>query len=354
MKKNQYSVFLLLLPLFFLGGCIINFNRTEPAKNAGIFKSIDSGKIWNPKVQVPMVGGQTASIINVNTLNMITDPQDPLALYLATPAHGMWFTYNGGEAWFHAKTAGREKINDIAVNPIWKCTLYMVSGAEVFKSSDCSRSWESVYVDPRKEVEIERVAIDPSDPERIYVGTTLGDLLLSLDGGISWQTNFRFSGAVKRLIIDPRDSNLLYVLLDRGFWKSNDKGLTWVDLTKKIAPFQRAAGLRDIIFDFSESQALYVTLGYGIIRTHDGGENWESLSLTTPPSSVIIRGIAVNPQNGNEIYYGVGNKIYKSIDKGISWEPSELPTLATITNLLIDSKNPAILYASLFYVEPKK
>lgn len=353
MTRPQTLLFLILLPLLFLGGCIIQFNRTKPTQNAGIYKSFDAGKTWMPKVAVPALGGQNASIAGVNIVDMVIDPQDPIAIYLTTPSQGLWFTYTGGEAWFQAPTVGRVKINDIQIHPQWKCTLYMLSGSEVFKSYDCSRTWESIYVDPRPGVEMQRIQIDPLEPDRIYVGISTGDLLLSLDGGLSWQTNSRFRGMFKRLMVDPRDSNSIYVLLDRGLWKTIDRGVNWVDLTPKIAPFQRATGLRDFSFDFSRPQTIYTTLGYGIIRSEDGGENWEAVPLITPPGSVPIRGIALNPQNGDEIYYGVGNKIYKSVDRGVNWEIIELPTIATITGLLIDPKNPAILYASLFFTESK-
>ncbi len=83
---------------------------------------------------------------------------------------------------------------------------------------------------------------------------------------------------------------------------------------------------------------------YGLLRTRDGGKNWQAINLLTPPGSVDIFSLAINPQNGNEIYYGTSSTFYKTVNGGEKWITKRLPTTRATSFLLVDFKNPNVIY----------
>ncbi len=79
------------------------------------------------------------------------------------------------------------------------------------------------------------LVVDPSNPDRFYLGTLDGQIYTSADGGRTWQLLYNFNKPklfVDHIIVDPRDSKTLYVAAHRhkeagGFFKSTDGGRRW-------------------------------------------------------------------------------------------------------------------------------
>lgn len=351
----KFFVFVFFLALLFLPGCIVNIRRSSSngGTPAGILKSFDKGKSWVQKSLVPTTSGKPLSLQGVNIRDIALDPQDPLALYIATPNNGLWYSYDGAENWFPAGSLKITSVNAVAVDPLVKCTIYVASGREIWKSIDCNRSWEVVYTDSRGNIEIKNLAIE-KDHRSIYAGTSAGDLLLSLDEGKSWQTPYRFPRSIQQIVIDPRATEKIYVVMDRGIFRSTDRGKNWTDLTKTFDPFDRAKGTRSLFLDLTTPETLYVIMKFGIVKSTNAGETWEALPLLTPPGGVVVRGFAINPKDGKEIYYSVDNAVYRTLDGGAHWEVDRIPSGAIITRLQIDPNNSSILYGSLYVIEKKR
>ncbi len=354
MFTKKFIFFIGFVILLIFPGCIINIKGSgNKGAQAGIFKSFDKGNSWIQKSLVPTTSGKPLSLAGVNIRDLSLDPQDSLALYIATPNNGLWYSYDGAENWFPAGSLKTTSVNAVAVDPTLKCTIYVASGREIWKSIDCNRSWEVVYTDARGDIEIKNLAIE-KDHRSIYAGTSAGDLLLSLDEGTSWQTFHRFSRSIQQVIIDPRAPEKIYVVLDRGIFKTIDRGKNWIDLTKSFDPFDRAKSTRSLFLDLTANDVLYAIMKFGIVKSTNAGETWEALPLLTPPGGVVIRGFAINPKDGKEIYYSVENAVYRTFDGGKNWEVNRLSNNAIITRLQVDFNNPSVLYASLYVVTQKR
>jgi len=63
--------------------------------------------------------------------------------------------------------------------------------------------------------------------------------------------------------------------------------------------------------------------------------------------------MAVNPQNTQEIYYVTNTTFYRSLDGGENWKTIKMPTSAIGWKLLIDPKEPNIIYLGI-KLPPKK
>src|SRR4026207_2020696 len=83
--------------------------------------------------------------------------------------------------------------------------------------------------------DVRALVVDPSNPDRFYFGTLDGQIYTSADSGKQWQLRYNLGKPrlfVDNIIVDPRNSKVLYVAAHRhdqpgGFFKSTDGGLTW-------------------------------------------------------------------------------------------------------------------------------
>ena len=146
------------------------------------------------------------------------------------------------------------------------------------------------------------LALDPGDPDRVYVaaGLYLGDwaenaaILRSDDRGRNWtQVKLPFKlggnepgrGTGERLQVDPHDGNILFLGTNRdGLWKSADRGGHWA----QVAGFPEP-GATLVLFDGRSGAAgnatpvLYAgTAGGGLLRSDDGGRRWAAVPGQVP------------------------------------------------------------------------
>src|SRR5207302_702715 len=206
------------------------------------------------------------------------------------------------------------------------------------------------------------VTIDPKNPSLMWVGTgennsqrsvSYGDgVYKSEDGGRTWRNmGLRKSEHIARILIDPRDSNVVYVAApgplwkgggERGLYKTTDAGKTWTSLIK-TGDF---TGVADIIMDprnpdillaaTHQRQRRYYTLihrgpesavwrstdaGYvmnvNIMVSSDGGRTLAS--LPTRNKHVDNHEIWIDPHNNSRYLVACDGGVYETFDKGENW-----------------------------------
>jgi len=201
-----------------------------------------------------------------------------------------------------------------------------------------------------KDIAISAVAIDPKNPNVIYVGTDFHGVYKSEDAGASWKaisSSVTEMTNVLSLAIDPKNTNTLYAgLFNFGrprIYKSEDGGLTWKMLEK--APQSAVFTLSidpnntNVIFAYSRSDGVY--------RSDDGGLNWEKLDLSV--ENLWWYCIAIDKKNSNIVYAVQYGPIYKSEDKGNHWtkiwQVEKNGNLGAVMCVAIDPTNTNVLYA---------
>lgn len=342
--KKIYFVFWLLTAIVLTGqGCIKFGEGAKKGIDGGIFKSTDKGETWAQKVAVAAI--KPSAINNVNVVVAVFDPQDSRTIYLGTGENGLFYTLDGAESWQQAGALSSGRVSAVAVDPKDKCNVYVGTGNKIFKTIDCTRTWQNIYVDTRTDQVVLSLAIDSYNPAIVYAGLSGGDLLKSTDGGASWTIIRRFENPVAKILVNYYDTRIIYVgTSSAGIWKSADGGAAWTDLSEGLRDYDGSMELKNLVLDFSKKDSLVLASKYGLLRTWDGGVTWEPINLLTPPGSVDIYSLALNPQNGNEIYYGTSSTLYKSNDGGVRWVTRKLPTTRTATYLLVDPNNGNVVY----------
>ena len=227
------------------------------------------------------------------------------------------------------------------------------TGGGVWKSTDGAMTWTSVF-DKQSVSSIGSLAVAPSDPNVIYVGTgeacirgniSHGDgIYKSVDAGKTWKNvGLPDSRAVGKIIVDPKNADVVFVAAlghpfghnpERGIFRTTDGGKTW----QKVLYKDDNTGAIDVAFDPHNSHILFASLweaqrfpwgmssggpGSGLYRSDDGGSTWKPLTEHGLPKGPYGRiGIAVG-SSSDRIYAlieaGEGG-LYRSDDAGETWE----------------------------------
>ena len=164
------------------------------------------------------------------------------------------------------KTAGQGRVNAIALDPNNPNIIYVGAPAGgIWKSTNNGIDWTPL-ADNLPQIGVSGIAIDPNNSDIIYISTgddDAGDsysigVLKSLDGGATWNTtgltfNFIYKGS-NEIFIDPTNSSIVWVATSVGLYKTNDAGDNWdVMLDANIRDFRLKPGDSQTIYAVSDS-----------------------------------------------------------------------------------------------------
>ena len=246
------------------------------------------------------------------------------------------------------------RVTDIAGVPGDPNTFY-VAGAVggIFKTTNGGMTFAPIF-DDQPVASIGAIAIAPSDPKVLWVGTGEGDprndasvgdgVYRSTDAGQTWKhVGLPDSERIKRIRVHPSDPNTAWVAAlghewganeERGVFKTTDAGNTW----KKVLYLDADTGCSDIDIDSQNPRLLYAGMytyrrrpwrfdsGSGrtaLYRSRDGGETWEKLAQGLPKTPMDRIGVAVAPSNPRIVYMITETKtegnLFRSDDRGDTW-----------------------------------
>lgn len=186
---------------------------------------------------------------------------------------------------------------------------------------------------------INSIAVNPNNPNIIYIAAATGGVWKTTDGGASWtpKTDTQCSLAMGSVVLDPANPNIVYAgtgeqnfsadsFYGCGVLRSSDGGNTWTRLGGGI--FSTATGgatISRVLVDPSGAGTLtgskvFAATSFGLYRSVDSGQNW------TNTLNGIVTDVAMDPLNSNTLYAAVGtifgaaeNGIYKSVNNGVTW-----------------------------------
>ena len=182
-------------------------------------------------------------------------------------------------------------------------------------------NWEEVlnaqdFLGTTEKVYIRWLNVAPSDANFVYGLASIkyydqGILLKSTDGGDTWaRSNSTIDGIGVSLAVDPQNPQRLYLgSWYSGMYRSTDGGTTWQEINDGLPT--RWAKFYSVAVDPANPQHVYIALEGKIYRSADGGDSWNQLGDTLTTEGSIGR-ITVDPTNPTNIYATVsGEGVYK-------------------------------------------
>jgi len=243
------------------------------------------------------------------------------------------------------------RVTSVAGVPSQPSVYYVgTPGGGVWKTEDAGQVWKPIS-DQVHVASIGAVAVAPSDPRIVYVGTgeqTQGDgVYKSIDAGSTW-TNIGLhdSHAITGILIDPRNPDVVLVAVagnhwsgaERGVFKTRDSGKNWQKVLFKDA----ATGVANLESDPDNPNILYAALWQrsenpptrgekpkteqdaAIYKSTDQGSTWRIVEGKGLPTEAMGRvGVAVAPgTSGMRVYAIMTQGLFRSEDGGASWQRS--------------------------------
>ena len=328
-------------------GCSIRFSNNR-VRDGGIFRSTDYAEHWEQKVFVRQEKKQTITISDVDVANIFPSPFSPDEFILATFAHGLYGTTNGGDSW-QQTTINAGNYQAFSFDPANPSILYTASGRNIMKSADSGGSWDIIYTDTRGEG-IVALVVDPYDSSKLYAGTTGGTILKSVNYGNDWSVKHTINDPVRTIFFRADDSRIVYVVTtNKGLERSPDGGETWMSLLKNVATFPGAGVVYQGAYSKNLPMAFYAATNYGLIKSPDGGETWQAIKTLLPANSVPVRTVGVDPANVQILYFTVNNLLHKSEDGGTTWRTIEtIPSGRLIVRMLVHPTRPGTVFLGTF------
>ena len=230
------------------------------------------------------------------------------------------------------------------------------TGGGVWKTTDGGLTWWPMTDSTRMAGSVGAIAVAPSDPNVVYVGTgeapprgnvSPGNgMWRSTDGGKTWaRDGLPDAGQIAAIQVHPRDENVVYAAVlghifgnntTRGVYRSRDGGTTWQQV---LAPRNDSTGTIDLVMDPTNPRVLYAAMwqvrrypwdfesggaGSGLFKSVDGGDTWTELTRHDGlPDGVVGKiGIAVSPANPDRIWAQVEAQeggLFRSDNGGNTW-----------------------------------
>jgi len=269
-----------------------------------------------------------------------------------------------------------------------KVTIYAgAASGGIWKSEDSGTTYEPIF-DKQPVQSIGALALDPNDPETLWVGTgeswtrnsvSIGNgVYRTRDGGSTWEyLGLPNSERITKILVHPKDGNTVYVCApgklwsdsaDRGLYRTRDGGATWQLVLKGPNLSTGCSGVTmdpsnpDVMFagtwDFrrqgwtfrSGGEGPTANSGSGLFRSTDGGSTWRELAagsngLPAKPYGRIE--VEIAPSDPKRVYAfieGVDSALYASEDGGATWEQRDKSQMMVwrpfyFANLIVDPTN---------------
>jgi photosystem II stability/assembly factor-like uncharacterized protein len=195
------------------------------------------------------------------------------------------------------------------------------------------------------------LAMDQNDAQHLLMGTIDGQMYETHDGAKTWSrlASFNHPGRyVDNIIIDPRDSNTIYVGMHKhtepgGFFKSTDGGQTW-----KESPELKTEAIHSLTQSPSNPDILVAGSNRGVYLSRDAGATWEQLPTSSYPDIRNVESLAVDPRNNDHIYIGTWHLPWKTTDGGKTWSSIKTGMIddSDVFAITIDQRQPDHVVAS--------
>ena len=207
---------------------------------------------------------------------------------------------------------------------------------------------------------VRSLAYDPSNPGHILLGTSVGQIFASQDGGTSWEMFAHLGSAddyvIDHIVFDPTNPATIFAAgwglfhdSEGDIFRSDDGGHTW-----RALDGAHGKSIRAFAMSPSDHNTLVFGALDGVFRSRDGGVTWERMTPENPEvlenhsSMKNFVSVAIDPQNPDIVYAGTRHLAWKTTDGGAHWHNTKDGMLddSDVFSIIVDAKTPSRVYAS--------
>lgn len=289
--------------------------------NRGVWRSRDAGDHWEQ-----LNTSATPGLINIESLAV--DPRDANVIYAGT-----WYlpykSTDGGETWNITKTGIIDDSDIFAIEIDDRNPDHIIASAcsGIYETRNAGGNWRKVNGIPSQSRRTRSILQNPGRPDTIYAGTTEG-FWMSTNGGADWKvTTSRQIFEVNTIAVHPSNPDVVYIGTNNyGVMVSRDGGRNFAPSNGGYSGRRAYA----VVPDREKPGRVYAATintatggGYFYV-SNDAGETWQ-LSARNLPPRLIAYTILQDARDGNVIYLGTNYGLYRSSDRGASWLPLGAP-----------------------------
>jgi photosystem II stability/assembly factor-like uncharacterized protein len=292
-------------------------NAMAVAARDGVYYTTDRGKTWKritPENDPEMKGFHSVAI----------DPRDANVIYVGTH-HLPWKTTDAGKTWKRAASKERGMIDDsdifaIHIDQSNPDTVLMSACSGIYRSRDASETWSKLQGIPYTSRRTHVIYQHPTRPQVIFAGTTEG-LWVSTDGGKpdSWRRMTSPRTVINAVAVHPdRPDRVFLGVDDVGVLVSLDGGESYEVGNAGFINRQ----VRAVVADRAERGRIYAGVIFdrtngGLFISEDGGGAWRQ--STNGMGARDVYSLYQSDSNPATIYAGTNNGLFRSDDRGRNW-----------------------------------
>lgn len=243
------------------------------SRNSLLYRSDNGGNSWERLSFPKRAWAQIEAIV--------IDPADPQHYLIGvgnSPNSGLYESHDAGKTWQASPDFHGVSVQALTV---WRGdNRRIVAGTRkgVYQSTDAGKTWQLISPSDNAElVAIESVALDPKDPNIIFIGTTHLPWK-TMDGGKTWQaihTGMIDDSDVFSMYVDPAKPELVLASACSGIYKSENQGNLWQKMNGIPKTHRRTHVIKQ---DPLHPDVFYAGTTLGLFRSTDRGTTWRQLN----------------------------------------------------------------------------
>ncbi len=305
-----------------------------------IVKSTDTGDSWTCIGMVPDF-----------IYSLVIDPSNADIIYAGCSSR-VYKSTNGGAVWNSYPVSGYN-IYDLAIHPSQPPTIRAAGAVRIgiyyylsfFSSTNGGITWTSKQLVANKKSCGYCIAIDPTNPQILYLGGSIMDSLKnpivfrSTDGGTNFtdvSTGFAACSTAYAVAVHPTNPSIIYFTTDTGVYRSTDSGMTWT----MVSPYRHAFSLATSL---DEPDLVAAGADTTVYKSTDAGLTWSGSGPDLYGSE--IRNVAISQTVSADICAGNNTGFFKTTDCGLSWhESNNGMNVTAVQNFAVSRQSPSTVY----------